>query len=241
MGLAFWRSKKRTGNAPAKPATRAPLPADDETDSRGDPAAALRTRARHRLIGAAALLLAVAIIVPMLLDPEPKAVPENIPIDIPSERTPFTPRLALPPMPAPAPETTAAPPDQARAETKGPKPATKGDDAKAAAKGVDTKAAVEAEKATVALEGKPAADAMPAPVRGGKFAVQVAAPASEKAARDLADKLKSGGFAAFIEKVETSSGARFRVRIGPYASRDDADRVRTRLKASGVSANVVTS
>ena len=241
MGLAFWRSKKRAGNTAAKPTNRAPLPSDDDTDPRGDAAAALRARARHRLIGAAALLLAVAIIVPMLLDPEPRAVRENIPIDIPSERTPFTPRLALPPMPAPAPETTAAPPDQAPAETKGAKPVSKGDDAKAAAKGADTKAAVEADKATAALEGKPAADALPAPVRGGKFAVQVAAPASEKAARELADKLKSDGFAAFIEKVETTNGSRFRVRVGPYANRDDADRVRARLKASGVSGNVVAS
>jgi DedD protein len=229
MGWAFWRSKKRAGNAAAKPATRTPIPSDD-VDPRSDPAAVLRTRARHRLIGAAALLLAVAIIVPMVLDPQPRSVPENIPIDIPSERTPFTPRLALPPMPAT--ETTVAPPDQAPAESKAPKPVSKGDEAKAA---------VEAEKATAALDGKAAPDALPAPVRGGKFAVQVAAPASEKAARELADKLKNGGFAAFVEKVETRDGARYRVRLGPYANRDDADRVRTRLKATGVSGNVVAS
>jgi DedD protein len=229
MGWAFWRSKKRAGNAVAKPATRTPLPSDDDSDPRNDAAAALRTRARHRLIGAAALLLAVAIVVPMVLDPEPRTVPENIPIDIPSERTPFTPRLALPPMPAP--ESTSPPPEQPPVESKAQKPAVQ-DDAKAAS---------EANKALAALEGKPAADALPTPVRGGKFTVQVAAPASEKAARELADKLKSGGFAAFVEKVETRDGARFRVRVGPYASRDDADRVKARLKGSGVAGNVVAS
>jgi DedD protein len=224
MGLAFWRSKKRTGNAAAKPATRSPLPPDDDGDSRSDPAAALRARARHRLIGAAALLLAVAIVVPMVLDPEPRVVPENIPIDIPSERTPFTPRLALPPMPAPE----SAPP----AERDAP-------DAKMPTKADDADARVEADKARAALEGKPV-EALPAPVKGGKFAVQVAAPANEKAARELSDRLKSGGFAAFTEKVETRDGARYRVRVGPYATRDDAERARARLKLAGVTGNLVT-
>jgi DedD protein len=160
----------------------------------------------------------------MVLDPEPRAVPENIPIDIPSERTPFTPRLALPPMPAPE----SAPP----AERAAP-------DAQAPVKGETSNARAEADKARAALEGK-AAEALPAPVKGGKFAVQVAAPANEKAARELSDRLKNGGFAAFTEKVETRDGARYRVRIGPFASRDDAELVRARLKTAGVNGNLVT-
>ena len=226
MGLAFWRLKKRTGNAAAKPGTRTLRSADDDTDARLEPAAALRARARHRLIGAAALLLAVAVIVPMLLDPEPRPVPENIPIDIPSERTPFTPRLSLPPIPAPDNVTVAPPPEAPPSEGK---PAAKGDDAKAA----------EERRARAALEGK-ANGALPAVTKGGKFAVQAAAPASEKAARDLADRLKANGFAAFTEKVETREGARYRVRVGPYATRDDAERVRVRLKSAGLSGNLVT-
>ena len=62
----------------------------------------VRGRARRRLIGAAALLLTVAIVFPMVLDPEPKPTSDNIAIDIASEKTPFTPRLTLPPVPAPA-------------------------------------------------------------------------------------------------------------------------------------------
>jgi DedD protein len=264
MGLAFWRSKKRAGNASAKPATRQPLPQDEDASSRLDSAATLRARARHRLIGAAALLLAVAIIVPMLLDPEPRPVAENIPIDIPSERTPFAPRLSLPPVPAPdnippappaeqAPATEAA---QPKAETKAPEKA----DAKATPK-ADVKAApkagaasagktdngeaskAEEQRARAALEGKAAEKtpaAIPASVKGGKFAVQVAAPASEKSARDLADRLRKGGFTTYTEKVDTKDGARYRVRVGPFASREDAERVRGRLKALGPGGNVVT-
>ncbi|MGB2816952.1 MAG: SPOR domain-containing protein [Burkholderiaceae bacterium] len=254
MGLAFWRSKKRAANAAAKPATRPSQSQDDDADPRLDPAAGMRARARHRLIGAAALLLAVAVVVPMMLDPEPKPVSENIPIDIPSERTPFTPRLSLPPV-APA-DSTTPPPDQApvvpikaepRAEAKTeakapakaetnaePKPETKPESkpVKPETKADEKPAKVEAPRTTA----EPAAA-----VKSGKFAVQAAAPANEKAARDLVDRLKKGGFTAYTEKVETKDGTRYRVRVGPYATREDADKARARLKSQGFSGNLVTA
>lgn len=242
MGLAFWRSKKRAASAAAKPATRPSLSNDDV-----DPAAGLRARARHRLIGASALLLAVAIVVPMVLDPEPKPVPENIPIDIPSERTPFTPRLSLPPVPA-ADSAGTPPPDQApvalptKPEPKPqPKPEAKPEP------GAETEAKAQSRAEARAEEAKPAraeeprkvAEAAPATSKG-KFAVQAAAPASEKAARELVDRLKKVGFTAYTERVETRDGARFRVRTGPYATRDDAEKARARLKAQGINGNLVT-
>ena len=75
--------------------------------------------------------------------------------------------------------------------------------------------------------------------KGGKFAVQAAAPASEKSAREMVDRLKKGGFATYTEKVETKDGTRYRVRVGPYATRDDAEKARARLKSQGVSGNLV--
>ncbi len=92
---------------------------------------------------------------------------------------------------------------------------------------------------------KPAESAAPpAPAtsgKGGKFAVQIAAPASEKAARELADRLKKAGFTAYTEKVETKDGARHRVRVGPYATREDAEKARARLKSQGFSGNLVAA
>ena len=251
MGLAFWRSKKRTANAGDKPASRPPPSHDDDVDPRLDPAAGLRSRARHRLIGAAALLLAVAIIVPMVLDPSPAPVAENIPIDIPSERTPFTPRLSLPPVPAA--DAGTPPPDQAPVASAG-KPEPKAEvrtEAKAGTPAepkppVEPKAAAKPEAR--AEEPKPSKvdrppsateSAAPAP-KGGKFAVQAAAPASETSARELVERLKKGGFTAYIERVETKDGVRHRVRIGPYATRDDAEKARARLKSQGISGNLVT-
>jgi DedD protein len=259
MGLAFWRSKKRAANAAAKPATRPALPSEDDVEPRVDPAATLRARARHRLIGAAALLLAVAIVVPMLLDPAPRVVSENIPIDIPSERTPFTPRLALPAAPptdapappAPKPEPKAAP--EAKAEPKAEAPAAKvegkaGARVEPPAAKVEPKpvkpsdeagaANAEEQRALAALEGK-AVEAPLTAAKGGKFVVQTAAPASEKSARALADRLKKAGYPSYTERVDARDGPRFRVRVGPFATREDAERARVRLKAQGFGGNLV--
>lgn len=63
----------------------------------------------------------------------------------------------------------------------------------------------------------------PAPAPAGKgFAVQIGAPASEQAAIALRDKARAAGFNSFIQPVETESGRRYRVRIGPEHSRDAA-------------------
>ena len=228
MPLAFWRRKNSAVRTAQK---RASAPQSvGENATRVEPADIVRVRARRRLIGAAALLLLVAIVVPMVLDPEPKRVSDNIAIDIPSEKTPFTPRLALPSVPAPENVPVAPPPEVAP-------PAEKADESPA--KGVDGKK-LEEQRARGLLEGKSKAATTGANERTARFAVQAAAPASETAARDLAERLKKSGLAPYMEKVDTKQGARYRVRLGPYASRDEADSVRTRLKAQGISANLIT-
>ena len=45
----------------------------------------LKKRARRRLVGAAALALLAVIVLPMIMDPEPKPVGEDIQVRIPSE------------------------------------------------------------------------------------------------------------------------------------------------------------
>jgi DedD protein len=230
MGLAFWRRKKGAANAAPKRATRSSIPNDDEAGGRGDPTAALRIRARRRLIGAAALLLTAAIVVPMLLDPEPRPVPDNIPIDVPSEKTPFNPRLSLPPVPAPEnvpmPPADVAPEVPARDEAKTVRP-------------VEDKV-LEEQRARALLEGKTVdAKSLPPVAKAGRFAVQAAAPASEDAAREMVERLKKSGFAPYTETIETKTGTRHRVRVGPYATRDDGEKVRARLKAIGINANLV--
>ena len=97
------------------------------------------------------------------------------------------------------------------------------------------------ERARTATDAKTVDDNKPpTPVKGGKFAVQAAATSTELAARDLSERLKKAGLAPYTEKIETPDGTRYRVRVGPYANRDDAERVRSRLKTLGINANVVS-
>lgn len=245
MDFAFWRRNKRLPDVAKHAATRSPTSTEPDAVGRAEPAVALRARARRRLIGAAALLLAVAIVVPMLLDPEPRPVPDNIAIDIPSEKTPFTPRLSLPPVPA---EAAVEPAPSATAATSVAPPAVAAPPKRSA----DTAKPVEPRKATnvdnadeqrarALLEGKKlVAAAAPSTAKGAAFAVQAAATASEAAAKELAERLRKAGFNPYIERVDTKAGTRHRVRIGPYATRDEAERSQERLKAIGIGANLVT-
>ncbi len=208
----------------------------DAADAR-DPAAALHARTRRRLIGAAALLLAAVIVLPMVLDSTPRPVSDTVAIDIPSDKTPFKPRLSTPAPAAPAPSAVAVRKDEAapKAEVKPdarpePKSEPKGE-SKPEAK-TDAKAAEPPAKEAAASS---------APAAGqGSFALQAAAFAHESAARDLIARLKKAGFAPYTEKVNTPKGERIRVRVGPFATREEAEQARTRLKSIGIDAGVVS-
>ncbi len=258
MRWGFWRRAGADARDAAPSAGRARL--GDDNGGRTDPTAALRIRARRRLIGAAALLLAVAVALPMVLDKEPRPVSDSIPIDIPSDRTPFSPRLALPPAREGGDAPVMPPPDVARAGRGKGAPAPKGDRTEAPAneaeKG-DTKApatnssapqvakatdrATDESRARDILEGKTTAATAATSPRNGRYLVQAAALGSEAAARELTERLIKAGFAPFTERADTKDGVRYRVRLGPYATRDEAERARTRLRALGVNASVVAS
>lgn len=224
MRWAFWR-REQEGSEGRRPSNR---PADDAA---ADPAAELRVRARRRLVGAAILLLAAVIVVPMLLDSTPRPVPESVRITVATDTAP-PPRAEPAPSeeargePAPPP-TQDTPPAVPPAGTSAP-PATAAVKAPAAAAPAKPGASTPAESRTAAPSGE-------------RFALQVAALSSAPAARDLAAQLKKAGFAAYTEAVSTASGTRHRVRVGPFASRDEAQRALERLRASGRSASLVAA
>ncbi|MGE5337929.1 MAG: SPOR domain-containing protein [Gemmatimonadota bacterium] len=222
MSWAFWRDR-RAGSARN-------TGADDAREQAGtDPAAQLHARTRRRLIGAAALLLAAVILLPMVLDPTPKPIPDSVAIDIPSDKTPFTPRLS-PPAPAAAPAVVPTPPvAEAPAKKAAPAPSTE----------APRSAEAPAAKAPAA-SANTTASSNPAASGSAHFALQAAALSSEAAARDLLARLKKEGFSPYTEKISTRQGDRIRVRVGPYATRDEAEQARTRLKALGIQAEVVS-
>jgi DedD protein len=67
------------------------------------------------------------------------------------------------------------------------------------------------------------------------FAVQLAAFADDKGANALAGRLKKAGYAAYTEPLKTSKGTLWRVRVGPFPSRETAVAARDKLKTEGQS------
>ncbi len=93
MGLF---SRKETESARQSPQRRRPSVSSEAQ------AASLRVRARRRLAGAVALVLAAVIVLPMLLEGEPRPIPAGIEIVVPERQSAFNPDLIV----APEPQTT---------------------------------------------------------------------------------------------------------------------------------------
>jgi DedD protein len=238
MKWAFWRRRKpRATDAGRADRGSRGEPGAGTEDAGGDAAAVrmgqaagLRVRMRRRLIGAAALLLGTAVVVPMMLDPSPRPLPDNIAIDIPSERTPFAPRLSLP---ASAPISAPGAPAGGAADAPG---ATAG-------KPADSRAPEAVDEPPAPAPGVPGASTgSPAEARSaemGRFYVQAGALSSESAARQLSEHLSKAGMKPFVERTDTSGSVLYRVRLGPFASREAAVKARKRLHSMSVDSNVV--
>ena len=103
-------------------------------------------------------------------------------------------------------------------------------------------AAKETKSAKGSKDGKYADKSLPKPsasANGKKYLLQVGAFSSDKGATDQADRVKAAGLRAFTEKVKTVDGERIRVRVGPFASRDEAEQARGQLKLSGIDAALI--
>ena len=100
----------------------------------------------------------------------------------------------------------------------------------------------EAARARAALEGrKSAADtpATPAADKPGRYIVQVGAFADETAAREARQKAERTGVKTYTQVVDTKDGKRTRVRVGPFDSREEADKAATALKKAGLAGAIL--
>ncbi len=269
----------------------------------------LRRKGRRRLVGAIVLALAAAVVVPLLLEKEPRPLGEDVSVQIPPvDESKFVNRLTgksgdakLPakaearpeakaamaepkpepkpanadakpepkpepriepstaPLPEPAPVAAAPAPKSSLADaeqrvlspptkppvngeskaTAAPAPKAVAADAKASAAPVPKVPAADAKVTAPKTEAKPAP--APSPAKADAYVVQLAAFADDKGANALANKLKKAGYAAYVEPVETSRGTLWRVRVGGYASRADADAARVKLKGEGQSGIVAAA
>lgn len=249
----------------------------------------MRRRARHRLIGAAVLVLLGVVGFPLLFDTQPRPIPVDIPIEIP-DRNKVAPLVVPAGQPAKAPaagvpsqatERSAAaaglgdgeelvassrsaaakattgesapakaivkpevkpkaaaapePKPEPKAEPK-PKPDTKPSSAPEHKPAV----AEDAARARALLEGRAAQPAAAAQAEDGRFIVQVGAFADADKAREARAKLERAGLKTYTQVVDTKDGKRVRVRVGPLASRAEADKAASRIKGLGLTASVLT-
>jgi DedD protein len=211
---------------------------------------AARTRARRRLIGAAVLVGVGIIGFPLLFETQPRPIAVDIPIEIPARDK--VPPLKLPPSAssaatpprAAAPVIAAAAPPVASAPTAAP-PATPVEpvsSARPTASAVDANA--EAQRAQALLDGKPVA-AAPAPASASepkalRFVVQAGAYTDAATLREARQKVEKLGLKTYTQVIETDSGARTRVRVGPFDTREEAENAAARIKSSGLAANVLS-
>lgn len=116
----------------------------------------------------------------------------------------------------------ALPEKAARAEVKETKPAVKAEPAPVKA----AEAKVEKAKAAADSKSGAAADAGEAK----SWRVQVDAYPDERSAKRLVDRLKNKGYNAYVNEVQYRNKPWFRVNVGKFNSRDEADKAASALK-----------
>ena len=271
----------------------------------------VRRRARHRLLGATVLVLAGVIGFPLLFESQPRLVPVDFEIDIPSRQaakpqaeeaippsgrhvagldeseefvpsapgapapasvTPSAPAVPAAPV-APAPQPAKAPVEppaavaasvpvplhpvvkpmppapavQAVAPAKPePRPA---EQARPADKPVEkppakpARANEDSARALALLEGKsaPPAASTDADKAAGKsrHVVQVGAFVDPNLAQEARMKLERAGLPSYTQISNTPDGPRTRVRLGPFATRAEADKAAAKARALGLSAAIL--
>ncbi|MFZ9640071.1 MAG: SPOR domain-containing protein [Hylemonella sp.] len=247
--MAFFKFRKRgEDNTAAAPA--------QQTES----IEVLRRRAKHRLIGSAVLVLIGVIVFPLLVDKQPRPIPVDIPIEIPdrnkvkplgSAQPPsaeLTRAAAMPaddkaevadpvrlPAAAPPPAPVALP---ATPPSTAPAPAQEAGPEKAAAAAKPANSGNDGQRAQALLEGKPSEDKTQ-PTEGGRFIVQVGAYADAAKAREVRLKMERGGIKTYTHVANTKDGQLTRVRVGPFASRSEAEQAAAKVKKLDLPASVL--
>lgn len=82
--------------------------------------------------------------------------------------------------------------------------------------------------------------AVPATATNGRFVVQVGAFSEASRVKTVRQKLEKAGFSTYTQDVETAAGKNTRVRVGPFATRADADKVAASVRELGLPAAVLS-
>jgi len=230
----------------------------------------LKKRARRRLVGALAFVSVVAVVLPMVMDHEPRQVVQDVEIRIPGQdEKPFAPKFSAAPVEKsvnkPSDSPPAKPPTEVaesrvvaqptarvvetvkeksvdkpvektpvKVEKLSEKPPEKSTE-KALAKPSEKPAAKNDDaKRAAAILGGQSADAKPVSA-SGEYLVLIGAFSNEANVKNLKAKLAEQGIRTFSEPLDTPQGKKTRVRAGPFASREAAEKALEKMQRIGVS------
>ena len=176
---------------------------------------------KQRLVGATVLVALGVIFVPLILEgPSQTLVPEMEALPEPEDQV-----ISAPLESFPAPDAIPAEPDTAIILT-APQPAAVSE---APAEPAQPVAEPEPEPEPVAAAPEPETKpAKSAPL--GSWVVQMGSFSSEQNARRLRDKLRKNGFVTQVEKARIDGKQRFRVRVGPFLERAEAEQSRKQIQ-----------
>ena len=93
-------------------------------------------------------------------------------------------------------------------------------------------------QAKALLEGKDLAKKVDA--HAGRFVVQVGAFSDTARAHEVRLKLEHAGLKTYTQVAETKDGRKTRVRVGPFASKAEADKAAAKIKKLGLPAAMLS-
>ena len=202
----------------------------------------MRKRARHRLMGAVVLVLTAVVVFPLLVDKQPRPVAVDIPIEIPDKNKvrPLETEVAeaqkdsqkTAPV---APETSSQSVPAVSVTPAAPGPTVSAPVAKLEEVLTTPESKVkEAARAEALLAGKEPLFKEPAnneaPPSGDRYIVQFGAYAENDKAQEARRKVESTGLKTYTHVIETKEGRRIRARVGPFASKAEAEQAADKIK-----------
>ncbi len=182
-----------------------------------------RIQARRRLAGALVLLVAGIAVFPVLFETKPRPIAVDTPIVMPTREAPA--RAGGPVASAPV----AVVPADAGIEGPAALPVS-----------------AASEPAAPRLAQAQAQAAVPPPVVASqpqagmlRFVVQAGAYSEAGALREARQKVEKLGLKTYTQVIEGDAGKRTRVRVGPFATRQEAEGVAAKVKATGLQASIL--
>lgn len=229
--------------------------AQDNLQSQSEQEIQFKKRARRRLVGAIALVLLMIVLLPMLIEDKVAQTPkEDVVISIPSQDNQL-PDSQLPAKPEPelikqvepavnapsienkTPETP-APVNQAK-PAEPPVPVVENKPAPVVQQDVQTPKKEEAKpksvEPVVKAEDKPKTDT----ANTARFSVQIGVFSDPENVKKMQAQLSDKGLKSHSELIDTSKGKKTRLRVGPYASKKEAEAALLKVKALSLTGVVI--